>query len=457
MIQFFATEDAPATVGLLVDSSGSMLEARDQVAAAAAAFVETSNPQDDIFALAFNERVRAALPPEAPFTSDAAMMRAALTKALSTWGRTALYDAVVAGLEYVEKGRHQRKALLVVSDGGDNASAATFDNVVRRMQMSNTVIYTIAFVDPLQRDVNPGRLWRIAGLSGGEAFQPRRVGDVAGVLSHIARDIRHAYTIGYIPANGTTHDGRVRPVRVLVKAPGYRGLSVRTRQGYVRDQPFAEPQWRGKDDKQMAVWLRCGLRWVERALFLDGIVGLAGAYLTWKEAYFYQIRAQGELREMLAARDVPGRLGYTSVDPPFGTTEPFLGFLAIPRVGLSVPILEGDDTRTLTIAAGHLPGTPLPWDEGNTAIAGHRDTFFRPLKDVHVGDDVEWITREGNFQYRVVRAKVVGPNDVWVLGPWGGVDLTLVTCYPFSYIGPAPQRFVVQAERIARPGVSAED
>jgi Ca-activated chloride channel family protein len=227
-------------VGLVVDSSGSMLDARDRVAAAAAAFVETSNPQDDVFALAFNEHVRSALPPEAPFTSDAAMMRGALIRALSTWGRTALYDAILAGLEYVEQGRHQRKALVLVSDGGDNASTATCGDVLRRMQMSNTVIYTVAFVDPGQRDVNPGRLRRIAAMTGGEAFQPRRMGDVAGVMSHIARDIRQAYTIGYIPANGTPRDGRIRPVRVLVKAPGYRGLSVRTRQGYVLGQPLAE-------------------------------------------------------------------------------------------------------------------------------------------------------------------------------------------------------------------------
>lgn len=231
-IQFFAAQDAPVTVGLLIDNSGSMLAARDRVIAAAGAFVETSNPQDEIFALVFSEHVRAVLPSLAPFTNDAATMRAALAGAISPWGRTALHDAILAGLEYVEQGSHPRKVLVVVSDGGDNASAATFDTALRRTQISNTAIYTIALVDPLERRANPNRLRQIADTTGGEAFRPHRVTDVAGVLDHIARDIRHTYTIGYTPPD-TVRDGRVRKVRVLVRAPGRRGLSIRTRQGYV--------------------------------------------------------------------------------------------------------------------------------------------------------------------------------------------------------------------------------
>ena len=234
-IQFFAAQDAPVAAGLLIDNSGSMLAARDRVIAAAAAFVETSNPQDEIFALLFDERVRAVLPPHAPFTSDAAAMRAALAGAISPWGRTALHDAILAGLEYVEQGTHPRKVLVVVSDGGDNASAATFDDALRRTQISNTAIYTIAVVDPLERRANPNLLRRIADTTGGEAFRPRRVADVAGVLDHIARDIRHTYTIGYIPAD-TVRDGRMRRIRVIVRAPAHRALSIRTRQGYVLNE-----------------------------------------------------------------------------------------------------------------------------------------------------------------------------------------------------------------------------
>ena len=231
-IQFFAPQDAPATVGLLVDSSGSMAGARQQVAAAAAAFVETSHPQDDVFALGFNEHVWPALPPAAPFTSDPNVIRRALDSAMSMRGRTALHDAILEGLAYVERGRHERKALVVVSDGGDNASAETFDEVRRRVLLSNAAVYTVAFVDPVARDVNPARLRQIAGITGAEAFEPKRPEDVGQVFGEIARDIRHAYTIGYAPAE-SGQNGRLREVRVHVRAEGYRHLSVRTRRGYV--------------------------------------------------------------------------------------------------------------------------------------------------------------------------------------------------------------------------------
>jgi len=234
-IELFASQDAPVDVGLLVDSSGSMLPNRDRVAAAAGTFAETSNPQDEIFALAFNEWVRAALPPYAPFTSDAKTLRTALSAAIAAQGRTALYDAILAGLDYLTQGMEPRKVLVVVSDGGDNASTATFDEVLRKTQASNTVIYTIALADPVDRDANPGRLKRLAEATGGQAFEPREISAVADVLREIARDIRHTYTIGYIPAN-SARDGHFRRIRVRVTAPDHRGLSVRTRQGYVVEE-----------------------------------------------------------------------------------------------------------------------------------------------------------------------------------------------------------------------------
>jgi len=231
-VQLFARQDAPVDVGLLVDGSGSMLTARDRVAAAAGTFTETSNPNDEIFALVFNEYVRPALPPDAPFTSDPETIRGALATAIRARGRTALYDAVAAGLEYLEKGSHLRKVLVVVADGGDNASRGTFEDVLRKTQVSNTVIYTIALVDPLDRDANPGRLGRLADASGGEAFRPRDVSEVEEVLGRIARDIRNSYTLGYVSSN-TVRDERFRRVRVTANTPGRRGVLVRTRQGYV--------------------------------------------------------------------------------------------------------------------------------------------------------------------------------------------------------------------------------
>lgn len=231
-IRVFTSEDAPVTVGLLIDNSSSMWSTRERVIAAATSFAEASHPDDEMFALAFNERVRAALPPSAPFTSDSATLRAALTRAINARGRTALFDAVEAGLAYLAQGQFERKVLVVLSDGGDNASETTFDHVITKTQASNAVIYTVALVDPDQRGANPKVLKQIAEASGGEAFRPANARQVANVLLHIARDIRHTYTMGYVPTN-TAHDGAFRRLRVIVESPDRRRLTVRTRGGYL--------------------------------------------------------------------------------------------------------------------------------------------------------------------------------------------------------------------------------
>ena len=123
-----------------------------------------------------------------------------------------------------------------------------------------------------------------------------------------------------------------------------------------------------------------------------------------------------------------------------------VGRLEIPRVGLSVMVVEGDDDETLRIAAGHLADTPWPWQPGNSAIAGHRDTFFRPLKDVRGRDAVRLVTLQGTFDYTVTSTRIVEARDLSVLAQGERSALTLVTCYPFGLIGNAPQRFVVRAE-----------
>lgn len=204
--------------------------------------------------------------------------------------------------------------------------------------------------------------------------------------------------------------------------------------------------------------IRHALRWIERLLLLGAAVCVAWVFMAWKDAAFSQIRARSELAEMLATA---APLRDSGRPPPVADDggSSLIGVLDIPRVNLSVAVLEGDDDRTLRIAAGHLPGTPLPWDEGNTALAGHRDTFFRPLASVRVGDEIHLATRRGAFRYRVRRVTVVGPHDVWVLRPSAEATLTLITCYPFYSLGPAPQRFVVHAERVARdaPGRGVTD
>jgi sortase A len=130
-----------------------------------------------------------------------------------------------------------------------------------------------------------------------------------------------------------------------------------------------------------------------------------------------------------------------------------IGRIEIPRLGVSVVIRAGDDARTLQLAVGHIPGTALPGEAGNIGLAGHRDTFFRRLRNIRVGDEIQIVTIDGHYTFRVQDTRVVRPTDTWVLDPTPTKTLTLITCYPFTYIGSAPDRFIVRAT--ARP-ISAQ-
>jgi len=136
-------------------------------------------------------------------------------------------------------------------------------------------------------------------------------------------------------------------------------------------------------------------------------------------------------------------------DPPASlkTGEP-IGTLEIVRVGLSGVVVEGDDDSVLDSAIGHLPDTPLPWHTGNSALAAHRDALFRPLRGVRFGDVLRLTTPFGRYEYRVRETLIVKPEDLWVLDATAGSMLTLISCYPFTYIGHAPERFIVRADRI---------
>jgi sortase A len=125
-----------------------------------------------------------------------------------------------------------------------------------------------------------------------------------------------------------------------------------------------------------------------------------------------------------------------------------VGMLDVPRLKLTTPVIEGDDDTTLKRAVGHLPDTPLPWQDGNSAFAGHRDGLFRPLKNIKVGDEILFRTPRDSFRYRVTATSIVEPGDVTVLEDRGHRSLTLITCYPFYYVGNAPQRFIVHATRV---------
>ena len=131
---------------------------------------------------------------------------------------------------------------------------------------------------------------------------------------------------------------------------------------------------------------------------------------------------------------------------PHPTTGSAVAMLAIPRLGLSAIVIEGAEERELKLGPGHIRGTPLPGHGGNVGLAAHRDTFFRPLRFIRKDDTVNLITHDREYRYKVVSTKIVAPDDVQVLYPTGHEMLTLVTCYPFDFVGAAPQRFIVRAD-----------
>jgi Ca-activated chloride channel homolog len=229
-ITLFAAEDVPASLGLIIDNSSSMHDKRADVAKAALAFTNASNPEDEMFVVKFNERVYFGLPPSIPFTNNLEEIRSALLRTAPI-GMTALYDALSAGIEHLKTGTRDRKALVVLSDGGDNASRRRLDDVLELAQRSSATIYTIGIYDISDIDRNPGVLRKIAGLSGGRAFFPDSLDDLEKVWRDIAGGIRSQYTIGYHSAN-PNRNGPFRKVKITAGRNGGRGLRVTTREGY---------------------------------------------------------------------------------------------------------------------------------------------------------------------------------------------------------------------------------
>jgi VWFA-related protein len=230
-IRLFKSEDIPVTVGLVVDHSTTMRPKLAEVTTAAMSFVRFSNPQDEMFVVNFNEKVMLGLPDTARFTNSATDLERAIVR-VPTGGQTALYDAIAKGLEELQAGTRDKKAMIVVSDGGDNASAHTEAEVMKLAEQSSAVIYTVGLFDENDPDRNPGVLNRLARATGGEAFLPDQPSEVVGICERIARDIRSQYTIGYVPIN-PARDGAYRAIRVHAGLKDHEGLHVRTRTGYI--------------------------------------------------------------------------------------------------------------------------------------------------------------------------------------------------------------------------------
>jgi Ca-activated chloride channel homolog len=229
-IKYFSHSEIPVTIGLVIDNSGSMRSKRPAVITAALALVGASNPRDEIFVVDFNDHVRRGLPSDMLFSDDIQILRKALWIGNSE-GRTRLYDALSYSLQYLDKGRMDKKTLVVVSDGGDNASTLSRKDIMRQVQESRATVYAIDIFDESDPDSNSDVLKKLAEVSGGEYFQLREIPKISSVCEKIAKDIRNRYTIAYIPS----HPGSPRSVhlvKVTASAPSREKLLVRTRSRY---------------------------------------------------------------------------------------------------------------------------------------------------------------------------------------------------------------------------------
>ena len=188
---------------------------------------------------------------------------------------------------------------------------------------------------------------------------------------------------------------------------------------------------------------RLFLRWTRWFLFIAGALAVSYVALTLLHAKLYQKAAGKALEKQLYEQEqqkaIPPRAAAKEGD--------LLGQIEIPRLGLKMAILEGTTSPTLRLGAGHIKGTALPGEPGNTGIAGHRDTYFRGLKDIRSSDEIQIQTAAGLSRYEVDWVRIVAPDDIGVLAPSAESAITLVTCYPFHYIGAAPERFIVHARK----------
>lgn len=225
-----ASADVPVTVGLVIDTSGSMRPKHKDVVTAALSFIQASNRKDEVFVVNFGDHVNSGLPDDLPFTADIRQLRAALSMGMPE-GRTALYDAILFSLRHIEKGKCEKKALMLVSDGGDNSSTHRSEEVMRMVRGSLATIYTIGIFDEADADRNPGLLRRLAQVSGGEAYFPEQLSEVIGICRRIASDIRTRYTIGYVPVR-SGEQGSPRKIKVTASGSGSHKLVVHTRTSY---------------------------------------------------------------------------------------------------------------------------------------------------------------------------------------------------------------------------------
>jgi Ca-activated chloride channel family protein len=241
-VTLFTEEDTPVTVGILVDHSRSMAPKLDEVTTAVSSFAHSSNPEDEMFVVDFSDNVSVELLGGKDFTSDARILERAVS-AVSARGQTALYDAVAEGLKHLELGKREKKALIIVSDGGDNASRHRFSDVLTLARRAHAVIYSIGLVGSSEEE-NPRALERLCKETGGIVFFPRAGQSTSEIAKAIARDLREQYTLGYAPEKKLSGN-LFRKIAVRVDAPDRGRLRVRTRAGYLAPAGKTSPSQLG--------------------------------------------------------------------------------------------------------------------------------------------------------------------------------------------------------------------
>lgn len=236
----FSGEDRPATVGLIIDNSRSMGPRRTAVLTAATAFVAERHARDDFFVVHFNDRPIFGLPGGVDFSSDQQEVRDALYR-LEPDGQTALHDAVGLGLDHVRQGDWEKKALLVISDGGDTASRSSFKDLLDQVRRSETLVYALGVYDPRNPDRSPGDLKKLAKASGGKALFPESPEEITAACKQIAEEIRRQYTLVYAPDAPAGPDGYHR-LDVRLTSGRFGRATVRVREGYYERGAAAEEE-----------------------------------------------------------------------------------------------------------------------------------------------------------------------------------------------------------------------
>jgi VWFA-related protein len=227
----FGKEDTPITVGLVLDDSHSMKAKRTEVINSALSFIDSSNPRDEIFVTHFNDRVRHGLPVGTTFTDDPETLRQALWNNPAE-GMTALYDGILDALHQLDMGTQDKKSLVIITDGGDNASAHQFKDVLNAVQQTRATLYTVGVFDEEDPDRNPGLLRRLAGISGGIAYLPKQLEELPEICRGIAKDIRNRYSIGYVPVR-VDDKSALRNIKLSIVDAGNQKFVVHARTSYL--------------------------------------------------------------------------------------------------------------------------------------------------------------------------------------------------------------------------------